>query len=98
MLDVTPSASQVIRELVVRNDGSGGGGLRIAPTQTEGDFSLSVAGVPEPDDHVVTAQDVEVFLEPTAAAALDDKVLDASISPEGKVSFTVANQTGTDFS
>jgi iron-sulfur cluster assembly protein len=99
VLDVTPNASQVIREMVVRNDNSGVGGLRIAPTQSaEGGFSLSVAEAPEPDDSVVAAQDAEVFLEPSAAAALDDKVLDASVNPEGKVYFSVADQTGTDLS
>jgi iron-sulfur cluster assembly protein len=35
-----------------------------------------------------------VFLEETAAATLDDKVLDAQVDDNGGVQFTIANQVG----
>ncbi len=93
MLDVTSSASLVIRELVASNNSTGGAGLRIAPAdEPAGAFALSVATGPEQDDQVVPIEDGEVFLEPTAAQALDDKTLDAEVDPEGAVSFSVIDQ------
>lgn len=97
MLAVTPTAAEIIQQLVVRNDTNGEGGLRIAPTATtEGGFSLSVASAPEPDDQVVEVQEAEIFLEPAAADALDGKVLDATVNAEGGVSFSVAELPGPD--
>ena len=94
MLAVTPNASQVIHELVARNGFAEGAGLRIAPTEEPGQgFTLGVAAAPEADDEVVPIQDHGVFLEPRAAEALDGKVLDAGVGPEGEVSFTVADQS-----
>jgi iron-sulfur cluster assembly protein len=59
-----------------------GAGLRIArgvaPDGQEG-LQLSVTDGPQPDDTVVQAEGTPVFLESTAAAMLDDKVLDASV-------------------
>jgi iron-sulfur cluster assembly protein len=93
VLDVTSSASLVIRELVASSNATGGAGLRIAPTdEPEGAFALSVAPGPQQDDQVVPIEDGEVFLEPTAAQALDDKTLDAEVDPEGAVSFSVIDQ------
>ena len=44
MLDVTSSASLVIRELIAGSNSTGGAGLRIAPAEEPaGAFSLSVA-------------------------------------------------------
>jgi Fe-S cluster assembly iron-binding protein IscA len=93
VLDVTSSASLVIRELIASNNANGGAGLRIAPAdEPAGAFALSVAPGPEQDDQVVPIEDGEVFLEPTAAQALDDKTLDADVDPQGAVSFSVIDQ------
>jgi hypothetical protein len=35
---------------------------------------------------------VHVFVQPEASAALEDKALDAEISEDGEVSFTLQNQ------
>jgi Fe-S cluster assembly iron-binding protein IscA len=57
-------------------------GLRIAratgPDGEEG-LALSLTDGPAPEDAVVDADRVPVFLEPEAAAMLDDKVLDAEV-------------------
>ena len=96
MLDVTSSASLVIRELIAGSNATGGAGLRIAPAdEPAGAFALSVAPGPEQDDQVVPIEDVEVFLEPTAAQALDDKTLDADVDPQGAVSFSVIDQSSS---
>jgi iron-sulfur cluster assembly protein len=92
MLAVTRTASQVIHELVERRGFAGGAGLRIASTDEPGQgFTLGVAAAPEADDQVVPIEDLGVFLEPKAAEALDGKVLDAAVGPEGKVSFSVGD-------
>jgi hypothetical protein len=35
-----------------------------------------------------------VYLEPTVAEMLDDKMLDAQVDPQGDVAFTIAEGTG----
>jgi hypothetical protein len=51
-----------------------------------------VAAGPEQDDQVVPIEDGEVFLEQSAAVALDDKTLDADVDAQGAVSFSVIDQ------
>jgi Fe-S cluster assembly iron-binding protein IscA len=93
VLDVTSSASLVIRELIASNNASGGAGLRIAPAdEPAGAFALSVAPGPEQDDEVVPIENGEVFLEPQVARALEDKTLDADVDSQGAVSFSVIDQ------
>jgi len=94
VLAVTPTASQVIHELVNSRGLTDGAGLRIAPAEEPaGAFSLSVAAAPKADDQVIPIEELGVFLEPRVAEALDDKILDAAVGPEGKVSFSVADQS-----
>jgi Fe-S cluster assembly iron-binding protein IscA len=93
VLDVTSSASLVIRELIASSNATGGAGLRIAPAdEPAGAFALSVAPGPEQDDEVVPIEHGEVFLEPGVARALDDKTLDADVDSQGAVSFSVLDQ------
>jgi Fe-S cluster assembly iron-binding protein IscA len=58
---------------------------------TQAKLQLSVVALPAEDDEVIEEQGVRVFLEPEAAALLDDKVLDASIEQD-QVEFTIADQ------
>ena len=93
MLDVTSSASLVIRELIASSDATSGSGLRIAPAEEPaGAFTLSVVPGPARDDEVVPIEHGEVFLEPQVAQALDDKTLDAEVDSQGAVSFSVIDQ------
>jgi len=50
-----------------------------------------VAATPAEDDEVVEEQGAQVFLEPNAAALLDDKRLDAQVEA-GQVTFAIAQQ------
>jgi iron-sulfur cluster assembly protein len=93
VLEVTSSASLVIRELIASSNATGGAGLRIAPAdEPAGAFALSVAPGPEQDDEVVPIEHGELFLEPGVARVLDDKTLDADVDSEGAVSFSVLDQ------
>ena len=94
MLVLTPDAATIIRSIVGQSENGEEGGLRIAAREIEGDeatLELSVADEPEAADAVVAQEGAQVFLEPVAAQALADKVLDAAVD-EGGVRFTLTEQ------
>lgn len=96
MLTLTESARDVVRELVSAGDAPEGSGLRIAtdPEQESGSLSLSLATGPLEGDEVVDEEGTRVFVEPTVATFLDDKVLDAT-RHEDHVHFSVEQQGGS---
>ena len=53
---------------------------------------MSLADGPQAGDQVIAETDVQVFLQPDAAAALDDKELDAQVNEDGEVSFVIQRQ------
>jgi iron-sulfur cluster assembly protein len=72
--------------------------LRIYLPEASGDdvpggLRLEVVDAPRSNDRVVDAEGTRVFLEPAAAEALDDMVLDAASDGE-KVRFAVSPQGG----
>lgn len=84
MLTLTDRAVAAIRDLMVGEELPPQAGLRITPKEgSPGDFELFLASVPHAGDQVIEKEDVRVFLEPQAAAALDDKTLDAETNPSG---------------
>jgi Fe-S cluster assembly iron-binding protein IscA len=96
MLTLTENASTVVTGLVDRQNSAGDAGLRIHAAEETGPageprFAVDVAA-PEPDDQIVDAASARVYLEESAAVALSDKVLDASVDAEGAVSFTLLQQ------
>jgi Fe-S cluster assembly iron-binding protein IscA len=78
MLAITETAAQAINSLISASQMPEGAGLRIAPQQEAPSeaLELSVAPAPAEEDTVVEGGGATVFLEPTAALVLDDKVLD----------------------
>ena len=96
MLALTHDAATIIRSIVEQSEVPDEAGLRIAARQLEGDeaaLELSIAEEPQSTDEVVEQEGAQVFLEPLAAEALSDKVLDAAVE-EGGVRFTLAPQAG----
>ena len=93
MLAVTANAVSVICQLTDRPELPDGAGLRIASTEQDPNLTVSPAGTPEAGDQLVESEGARVFLEPEAAAMLDDKVLDARVNDSGGVEFLVANQS-----
>jgi iron-sulfur cluster assembly protein len=92
MLAISENAAEAIRGLVAAPELPDSAGLRIAaPPSGEPSFELSVAATPAEDDQVVEEQGAQVFLEPSAAALLDDKRLDAQVEA-GQVTFAIALQ------
>jgi iron-sulfur cluster assembly protein len=93
MLVLTDNATSVIRALADRPEMPEQSGLRIASTQDgAGALTITTVDTPEAGDQVLEDQGARVFLEPMAAEMLDDKVLDATLTDEGRVQFLVATQ------
>ena len=94
MLTLTDSAVTAIRTLTSQPELPVDTGLRIM-AQDEGapSFQVTLAETPVAGDQVIEEDGARVFLEANAAAALDDKALDAQVDDEGTVAFTVAQQT-----
>jgi iron-sulfur cluster assembly protein len=90
MLMLTENATKVIGALVDNPEVPDGGGLRIA-TAAEG-LTVSPAEVPQATDQVIEEQSARVFVDTEAAAALDDKVLDAQVDDSGRVQFLLGEQ------
>jgi Fe-S cluster assembly iron-binding protein IscA len=60
-----------------------------------GNMQVTATPGPNENDQVVEAAGAHVYLEPQAAAYLEDKVLDAEVDSEGKAHFSLGMQ-GTD--
>lgn len=96
MLAITEEAVSAINTILDSSALPDGSGVRIATVPArenaggpELQLHLSLAREPEEGDEVLGEE--AVFLEPAAAAALDNKVLDAEIVEE-QVRFVVAEQ------
>ncbi len=90
MLTLTENASTIVKTLAQKAPDAEDAGLRIVSSNADSTaFSVGVAATPEPADQVVVSSGARVFLDPSAAVALDDKVLDASLDERGSVSFAI---------
>ncbi|WP_306233500.1 hypothetical protein [Agrococcus beijingensis] len=92
MLTLTENAQTVITGIVENASVASTGGLRISQDLGGSSLDVAVAAAPQDDDQVVEAAGAKVFLDPSAAVVLDDKVLDASAADDGRVDFTVGQQ------
>jgi iron-sulfur cluster assembly protein len=93
MLMLTDSAVSAIRSLTTQPQLPAATGLRIAAQGNEApSLQLALAEGPVAGDQVLEESGVRVFLEPTAAAVLDDKELDARVDEQGQVAFSVSPQ------
>jgi iron-sulfur cluster assembly protein len=100
MLVLTEAAAEVVKSVTSTPQAPEATGLRIASAPDPGNSdwgnpnALQVTAVmgPGDDDQVVEAAGARVYLEPQAAAYLEDKVLDAQVDEQGNAHFTVAVQ------
>ena len=96
MLTITPEASQAIRGILAASDAPDGSMFRISPQGQNGTapgpgLAISLTDTPPPEDEIVEGEQVAVCVEPTAAAILEDKALDATVVGE-QVSFSIGDQ------
>ncbi|MFF2050410.1 Fe-S cluster assembly protein HesB [Leifsonia sp. NPDC058194] len=89
MLTLTENASTIVKTLTDQSPADDAG-LRISSSNPEHTaFAAAVSETPDPADQIVDAGGARLFLEEGAAAALDDKVLDAQVDEQGAVSFAI---------
>jgi len=96
MLALTPAASEAVEAIVSRMGPSENAGLRISSgAQSEnssapsGELQLAVVPEPEPDD--ATVEGAPIYVEPSTAEFLEDKVLDAEVNDD-QVRFSLYEQ------
>ena len=96
MLVLTEAAAEVVKSVISTPQAPGETGLRIASSAPEpedpGALQLTAAVGPGENDQVIEAAGARVFVEPRAAAYLDDKVLDAQLDEQGTARFTLGTQ------
>jgi iron-sulfur cluster assembly protein len=92
MLAVTNNAAEAIKALA---SAPGAEGVRISPGEAEDgvalELQLELSEAPQSEDMVLEADGAQIFLDPSVASVLDDKVLDAEVD-EGEVRFAVVEQ------
>jgi Fe-S cluster assembly iron-binding protein IscA len=93
MLTITDSAVSAIRSLTSQPDLPVDTGLRIMK-QGAGTpaFQLALTEGPAAGDQVVEEGGARLFVEPAAAAALEDKALDAEVNEQGDLAFHISDQ------
>ena len=96
MLVLTEAAAEVVKSVISTPQAPAGVGLRIASSVSEpqgaGALQVTTAAGPGENDQVIEAAGARVFLEPQAAAYLEDKVLDAQFDEQGKAHFSLGVQ------
>lgn len=93
MLTLTETATTVVKSIISRQSDAADGGLRIkAKAESDREFGVEVVSAPAAGDHVVDTDGARVFLEENAAVVLGDKVLDATVSESGAVTFALLPQ------
>jgi iron-sulfur cluster assembly protein len=93
MLVLTDNAISAIRSLTSQPELPAATGLRIMAQANEvPSLQLALTEGPVAGDQVVEEQGARVFLEPAAAAALDEMSLDARVDDQGQVAFSVSEQ------
>jgi len=92
VLTLTDQAVAAIRDLTSRPGLPSETGLRIAPQDGGDGLALSLTDGPQAGDQVIEDVDVQVFVQSDAAAALDDKALDALVNEDGQVLFQIQRQ------
>ena len=87
MLVLTEAAARVVKSVTATLEEAGTAGLRIASVAPgpEGHDALQVttAPVPEENDQVIEVCAARIYLEPQAAALLEDMILDAQPGTRG---------------
>jgi iron-sulfur cluster assembly protein len=96
MLVLTDAAAEVVKSLTTTPQAPDEAGLRIASSapmpDNPGALEVSAATGPNENDQVIESGGAHVYLEPKAAAYLEDKVLDAQVDSAGNPHFTLGLQ------
>jgi Fe-S cluster assembly iron-binding protein IscA len=96
MLTLTPAANEAVEAIIAKMGPTENAGLRISgstgsenDSAPQGDLELSVVPEPEPDD--ATIEGTPIYVDPSTAEFLEDKVLDAEVGEE-QIRFSIYEQ------
>jgi len=92
MLNLTETATTVVKTIVEQDTNTEASGLRINGEPGAPNLTVAVVAEPEAGDSVIEAEGARVFLEENAAIALSDKTLDAEVGENGAVNFAVLDK------
>jgi len=93
MLTLTENAQTIVRSIAEQPGNPESSGLRITSEGTpESTFAVTATANGEPGDQLVDEAGARVYLDPGSAQLLDDKILDATVDPDGRVEFALAQQ------
>lgn len=96
MLVLTEAAAEVVKSVTSTPQAPSEAGLRIASSVSEPQnasaLQVTATAGPGENDQVIEAAGARVFLEPQAAAYLEDKVLDGQFDEQGKARFSLGVQ------
>jgi iron-sulfur cluster assembly protein len=95
MLVLTDAAAEIVKSVTSAPQAPEGSGVRIessAEPEDSGALRLTTTAGPGENDQVIEAAGARVFVEPQAAAYLEDKVLDAELDDQGKAYFSLGRQ------
>jgi iron-sulfur cluster assembly protein len=93
MLTLTDGAVSAIKNLTSKPELPAQSGLRLmAQSEEEGSFQLTLVEGPMAGDQVVEQRGARVYVEPAAAAVLEDMALDAEVNEQGRLAFSVSDQ------
>jgi len=89
LLTVTAEAAEAIQDLVIDHPGAG---LRISARGDNGnqvELGLALTEEPGPSDQVIEQEGCRVFVEDAVAPMLDGRTLDARLTSEEELRFTL---------
>jgi Fe-S cluster assembly iron-binding protein IscA len=98
MLEISPTAAEVIRAMIDPSTGIEGVRVALGPLDSPNGNAPSVgvmiapAHGPSEGDRTVTRAGVAVFVDAEAAALLEDKVLDVAPAGADRLRLTLSNQ------
>ena len=96
MLVLTEAAAQVVKSVTATLEEADAAGLRIASgapgPDGPGELHVTTAPGPGENDQIIVAGGARIYLEPQAAALLDDKILDARPDANGNARFSLGVQ------
>jgi len=90
MLTLTDQATDVVKTITAQTTEGEAAGLRISQQEADPNaLGLTPVEGPQPGDQVLEADGARLFLDATAAIALDNEVLDAQVDEAGTVQFGI---------
>lgn len=92
MLTLTENACSIVKRYTEHPDTPADAGLRITSTGEQQQLAVTTADEPVAGDQLVEQDGARVYLDPAAAAQLEDMVLDAGVDDSGNVQFGLLTQ------